>query len=133
MGARSLMSQAHPTIVVVDDDPDIVECLCDYLRGMGFDAVGCHVGARAAACIVLHAPSLVILDVDLGDITGIDVFHAVRADSTTRLVPVIFFTGNEDKLRHELPDYRSLDAALLVKPDIAGLHALIHDLVQPHA
>lgn len=123
------MSQAHPTIVVVDDDPDIVECLCDYLRGMGFNAVSCRPGQHASACIARHAPSIVILDVELGAITGIDVFHAVRADSTTRQVPVIFFTGNENKLRQQLPHYQALDAALVVKPDVAGLRALIHNLV----
>ncbi len=127
------MSQVRATIVVVDDDPDIVECLSDYLGGMGFDVVSCRVGSRAAACIALHAPDLVILDVDLGDTTGVEVFHAVRADSTPRLVPVIFFTGNEDKLRRQLPHYRSLDAALVVKPDIAGLGALTHDLLHQQA
>ncbi len=86
------MSQTNATIVVVDDDPDIVECLSDYLPTIGFDAVSCRVGPQVAACIAQHRPSLVILDVDLGDITGVDVLHAMRADSATRLVPVIFFT-----------------------------------------
>ncbi len=43
------MSQAHPTIVVVDDDPDIVEFLCDYLPGIGCEAVTCRPGPQAAA------------------------------------------------------------------------------------
>ncbi len=127
------MRQSPPTVVVVDDDPDIVEFLCDYLQGMGFDVVSCGVGSRAAACIARHAPSLVILDVDLGDITGVDVFHAMRADSAPRQVPVIFFTGNADKLRQQLPQYQTLGAALVLKPDIAGLGALIHDLVHQQA
>ena len=123
------MSQTNATIVVVDDDSDIVECLCDYLRGVGYDVVSCRVGPQVAACIAQHRPSLVILDVDLGDITGVDVLHAMRVDSATCLVPVIFFTGNVDKLRRALPHYQTLDAALVVKPDIAGLGALIHDFV----
>ncbi len=90
------MSQTNATIVVVDDDPDIVECLVDYLHGMGLDAVSCRVGPQVAACIAQHTPSLVILDVDLGDITGVDVLHAMRADPMTCAVPVIFFTGNVD-------------------------------------
>ncbi len=127
------MSQAHPTIVVVDDDPDIVEFLCDYLPGIGCEAVTCRPGPQAAACIAEHAPRVVILDVDLGDMTGIDLFHAMRADSRTRQVPVIFFTGNADTLRRQLPHYQALDAALVAKPDIAGLAALIHVLVHQQA
>ena len=38
------MSQAPATIVIVDDDPDTVECLCDYLRWLGFNAVNCPPG-----------------------------------------------------------------------------------------
>ncbi len=127
------MSQTNATIVVVDDDPDIVECLVDYLHGMGLDVVSCRVGPQVAACIAQHTPSLVILDVDLGDITGVDVLHAMRADPVTCAVPVIFFTGNVDKLRQALPHYQTLDAALVVKPDIAGLGALIHDFVHQQA
>ncbi len=127
------MSPTIATIVVVDDDPDIVECLSDYLRTIGFDPVSCRVGPRVAACIAQHRPSLVILDVDLGEITGVDVLHAMRADPATRAVPVIFFTANVDKLRRALPHYQDFDAALVVKPDVAGLGALIHDIVYQQA
>ena len=67
---------------------------------------------------------------DLGAISGLDVFHQLRADSTTRLVPVIFFTGNEDRLRKELPDYQARGAMLVVKPNIERLSVLIQRLVQ---
>ena len=127
------MSQLPATIVVVDDDPDTVEFLCDYLSKMGFNAVSCQAGPQTAACIAQHAPRVVILDVDLGAITGLDVFHQLRADATARLVPVIFFTGNEHKLRTALPDYQARGAALVVKPNIAGLGALLHAFVQPQA
>ena len=74
-----------------------------------------------------------ILDVELGAITAVDVFHQVRAAVTTRQLPVIFFTGNADKLRNELPDYHARGAALVVKPNIAALTARIHALVPPIA
>ena len=127
------MSQAPAPIVVVDDDPDTVEFLCDYLRSLGLRGVSCRVGPQVAACIVHHAPRLVMLDVELGDLTDIEVFHTLRADATTRQVPVIFFTGNADKLRTDLPDYRAHAAALVVKPDLPGLQAAIHAVVPHHA
>ena len=127
------MAQSPHTIVVVDDDSDTVEFLCDDLRGMGFHAVSCRPGPHASACIAQHAPSLVILDVEMGDTTGIDLFDAMRADSVTRLVPVIFFTGNADKLRQQLPHYRTLNSALVDRPDIASLGARIHDPVHHQA
>jgi DNA-binding response OmpR family regulator len=125
------MSQAHASIVVVDDDPDTVEFLCDYLSQMGFPAVRCPIGPQVAACIVQHVPRLVLLDVDLGGLSGLDVFHQLRAEPTTRQVPVIFFTGNKHRLRHALPDYPARGAALVVKPNLTTLRELILQVLPP--
>lgn len=127
------MSQSHSTVVVVDDDSDTVEFLCDYLAGMGLDAVSCLPGPEVAASIAQHEPSLVILDMHLGHMTGLDVFHQLRADSTTRLVPVIFFTGSEGEFRQELPDFQALGVALVVKPNIEKLGFLIQRLAHQEA
>ena len=128
------MNQSPPTIVIVDDDPDTVAFLCDYLTALDFNAVSCPIGPQMAACITQHAPHLVILDVDLGvPMTGVDLFHQLRAGVTTRLVPVIFFTGSDGMLRQALPDYHDHGAALVVKPNIAGLTAGIHAFLPHHA
>ena len=129
LGAVPGMSQLHPTIVVLDDDSDTAAFLCDFFGMLGLSALACPVGPDAATCIVQHRPRLVILDVQLGDLTGIDVFHQVRDDSSMRTVPVIFFTGSEDQLRAELPDYHAHGAALVVKPDVEQVGALAQQLV----
>ena len=127
------MSQSPPTIIIVDDDPATVAFLCDYLTELGFNPGSCPIGPQTAACIAQAAPRCVILDVDLGAITGVEVFQQVRALVTMHLVPVIFFTGSEGMLRHALPDYHARGAALVVKPNLAGLMARIHTCVQQHA
>ena len=100
---------------------------------LGFHAVNCPPGPQTAACIAQHAPRVVILDVELGAITGVDVFHQVRAAVTTRQLPFIFFPGSADTLRHELPDYHARGAALVVKHNTAALTVRIHELVHPIA
>ncbi len=128
-GGPRHMRSLHPPIIVLDDDPDTVTFLCDFFAMLGLPAVACPLGPDAAAWIAQHHPRLIILDGDLGDMTGSEVFRQIRADATLQTVPVIFFTGSEDLLRADLPAYQDHGAALVVKPDVEQLGALVQRLV----
>jgi CheY-like chemotaxis protein len=130
---RRYMEQSQPTIIVLDDDEDTAAFLCDFFGMLGLAALSCPVGPEASICIARHHPDLVILDVQLGGMTGIDVFHQLRDDSSMRSVPVIFFTGSEDKLRNGLPEYRSLGATMVVKPNFEQLGTLAQEMLHRHA
>lgn len=105
-----------PTVVVVDDEPAIVEVVCDALQDVDVDAVRCIHGREANACIRAFQPGLVILDVQMPGVDGVEVFRAMREEPSTRSIPVIFFTANADKLKQRLPNYHALGADLLPKP-----------------
>ena len=104
------------TVVVVDDDRMIVEVVCDVLEDEGIPTSGCPYGRRAIACIREKQPKVVILDVQMPEVDGIHLFRLLRADPTTRSLPVIFFTANAYKLQERLPDYEAQGATLLPKP-----------------
>ncbi len=105
-----------PLVVVVDDEPAIVEVVCDALSDADLEAIPCVHGPEAHACIRKIQPRVVILDVQMPGVDGVEVFQHMRNDPDTRSIPVIFFTANADKLRQRLPDYRAMGAALLPKP-----------------
>ena len=105
-----------PTVVVVDDDRAIVEVVCEALQDEGFATTSCPHGRRAQACIRQQQPNVVILDVQMPDVDGIELFRQLRADPATSNTPVIFFTANAQKLKQRLPDYQAQRAALLPKP-----------------
>lgn len=105
-----------PTVVVVDDEPAIVEVVRDALEDVDVTTVGCIHGSEANACIRREQPKLVILDVQMPGVDGIEVFRTMRADPKTRFIPVIFFTANVEKLKQRLPEYEGLGASLLPKP-----------------
>ena len=107
---------SQSTVVVVDDEPAIVEVVCDALEDEGIRATSCAHGKRAHSCIRDKAPKVVILDIQMPGIDGIDLFQSLRADPATSAIPVIFFTANAHKLRERLPDYQALGASLLPKP-----------------
>ncbi len=103
-------------VVVVDDEPAIVEVVCEALEDEGITTTRCLSGHDAYPCIRRERPSLVILDVQMPGIDGITVFEQMRSEPTTRGIPVIFFTANAHKLTQRLPAYLHMGASLLPKP-----------------
>lgn len=105
-----------PLVMVVDDEPLLVDMVCDSLDDAGIAAMSCTESREAFPSILQHHPALVILDVQMPEVDGLKVFRQMRADPATRDTPVIFFTANINKLRRWLPDYQSMGAELLPKP-----------------
>jgi two-component system, OmpR family, response regulator len=90
---------AEARLLVVDDEPNIVELLSASLRYAGFEVVTAMNGAEAVAAVDRHRPDLVVLDVMLPDVDGFVVLRRLRAGSHP--LPVLFLTArdaNEDKV-----------------------------------
>jgi DNA-binding response OmpR family regulator len=87
-------------VLVVDDNHDTCELLARVLRRAGHDAV-CETTARGALkYLAAHTPDLVILDVMMPEMTGLEVLKTVRAAARTAAVPVVLFTAlSDDKTR----------------------------------
>jgi len=83
------------TILVVDDEPKIVELARDYLEHAGF-AVRTAADGRAALEVAQREhPDLMVLDLGLPGLDGLDVTREIRRDSN---VPVIMLTARDDEL-----------------------------------
>lgn len=82
-----------PKVLVVDDDPAIAEMLTIVLQGEGFDTVVVGDGNEAVAAARQHNPDLILLDVMLPGMNGVDVCRAIREDS---MVPIVMLTARTD-------------------------------------
>ena len=82
------------TVLVVDDEPKIVELARDYLEHAGFAVVSASDGTAALATARSSRPDLVVLDLGLPELDGLDVARALRRDST---VPIVMLTGRGDE------------------------------------
>lgn len=80
-------------ILVVDDDSAIAEMLMIVLEGEGFDTVVVGDGIEAVAAARAEDPDLILLDVMLPGMNGIDVCRAVREES---VVPIVMLTARTD-------------------------------------
>jgi two-component system response regulator RegX3 len=85
----------HPTILVIDDDARSREWLAATLAVEGFDVVTAVDGDEGIATVRTDNPSLVVLDMQLGDSEGLSVFRRIAAISS---VPVIIVTSSHDEL-----------------------------------
>jgi two-component system KDP operon response regulator KdpE len=81
------------SVLVVDDEPQIVRTLSIHLRARGYDVLTAATGAQAVVTVIDHQPDAVILDLGLPDMEGIDVVRTVRASSTA---PILILSGRID-------------------------------------
>ncbi|MGE5139010.1 MAG: response regulator transcription factor [Rudaea sp.] len=82
------------TILVVDDEPKIVQLARDYLAHAGFTVLTAPDGKTALAVARSARPDLIILDLGLPDVDGLDVTRKLRQDSN---VPIIMLTARGEE------------------------------------
>ncbi|QMV85940.1 response regulator transcription factor [Corynebacterium hindlerae] len=80
-------------ILVVDDDPAISEMLTIVLQAEGFDTVAVMDGGEAVATFEREQPDLILLDLMLPGMNGIDICRAIRQES---VVPIVMLTAKTD-------------------------------------
>jgi two-component system OmpR family response regulator len=93
-------SPSENRVLVVDDEPNIVEVVTMALRYQGFDVETAETGREALAAVSRFKPHLMVLDVMLPDMEGFEV--ASRLGAQRAGVPIIFLTARdatEDKVR----------------------------------
>jgi DNA-binding response OmpR family regulator len=87
--------QARGTVVVVDDEPHIADLVGMYLEREGFRVLQAATGEAGLEAFRTHRPRLVVLDVGLPDIDGLELCKRIRQSSQ---VPVIFLTARADEV-----------------------------------
>ena len=81
------------TILVVDDQDDIRTFVCKALESRGYKTLAACDGEEGWAMVQKEKPDLLILDVKMPKMTGIEVLANVRAAEALREIPVIMLTG----------------------------------------
>ncbi|MCM3270478.1 response regulator transcription factor [Paenibacillus elgii] len=82
-------------ILIVDDEAEIVELISLYLRKEGYDVLHSGNGAEALAMVREHCPDLVILDILLPEMDGIEVCRQIRKSYNT---PILFLSCKSEDM-----------------------------------
>ena len=117
----------QPRILIVDDDPGMVETLADILELEGFDVVTVQDGHRAMDVIEAQAFQFIVMDLKMPGISGLDAFREIiRIDPAAKIV---FMTAHyqEEAVRAAISEGA---VGVLTKPlDIPKLLDVIHSVV----
>ena len=82
-------------VLVVDDETAQRELLAGVLESAGFAVIQAASGREAIQLAVAVKPDLVLLDLMMPDVSGLDVVRALRADATTQTTPIMILTAKE--------------------------------------
>ena len=80
-------------ILIVEDDTDIAELVAYNLERQGWNVSLCHHGSEGLELIRRTHPDLVILDIMLPGMDGLEIFRRMKEDESTREIPALFLTA----------------------------------------
>jgi two-component system phosphate regulon response regulator PhoB len=118
-------------VLVVDDDPRLLHIVAMYLGIEGYDVAIAANGEEGLAEMQKRRPDLVILDIMMPGIDGIEACRMIRADPDTADIPVLMFSalsGDEDVERARLAGANHL----ITKPfNLVGLGSVVKSFFAP--
>jgi two-component system cell cycle response regulator DivK len=82
------------TILIVEDNEKNMKLARDILQAKGYATLEAVTGTEGVRLAIEHRPDLVLMDIQLPDINGIEAFERIRADAATAGVPVVAFTAS---------------------------------------
>jgi DNA-binding response OmpR family regulator len=105
-----MAAESKGTVLVVDDEPTIVEIVGRYLERAGFEALQAMDGPEALRLADLHRPDLVVLDLMLPGLDGIEVMRRLHERPGKRVAVILLTARGEENdrlsgLRHGADDY----------------------------
>src|SRR5512132_3987960 len=112
-------------ILVVEDNERNMKLFCDLLQASGYRTVEATTGERAVELAVEHGPDLVLMDIQLPDIDGVETLGRLRADESTAAIPVVALTAQAMEGDRERFLRAGFDGYVSKPVDIAGLVATV--------
>lgn len=119
-----------PLAIVLDDEFRLAELVCAALRDAGISAHGCTNASEAFWFIGRFRPKLIVLDVQMPGVNGIELVEQLRADPFLAQTALILLTANPQRLHRHLPDFAQHGAVLIAKPfELSQLLVAVQDVL----
>ncbi|WP_084396785.1 response regulator [Henriciella aquimarina] len=81
------------TVLVVEDNELNMRLFCDLLDAFGFETLQCRDGAKAVELTRQHMPDLIVMDIQLPEVSGLDITRWIKDDEAIRHIPVLAVTA----------------------------------------
>ncbi|MEM9213340.1 MAG: response regulator [Cyanobacteria bacterium P01_F01_bin.150] len=96
MSAAQIHS-SQPRLLIVDDQPDNLRLLSTMLMDQGYEVRRALSGTLALRNVQAHPPDLILLDINMPELSGYDVCQTLKADAKTRSIPIIFLSASNSE------------------------------------
>jgi DNA-binding response OmpR family regulator len=124
------MTEAKPKLLIIEDDLDLADMLTAYFLVEGYEVVTVNQGEEGIHAYKTTHPDLIILDIRLTDIDGVEVARRLRGSHKAADIPIIFMT---DK-RELIDDLRGLELGVdgyITKPfDVQDLRLRVRNVLR---
>lgn len=101
-------------ILIVDDEPDLLKIAVFRLKKAGYEITTAVDGGEALDCIYKNRPDVVLLDLLLPVIDGVEVCRKIKQDDALKNIPVILFTASALDIQQKVKEAGAED--YIVKP-----------------
>ncbi|MFH1723049.1 MAG: response regulator transcription factor [Elusimicrobiota bacterium] len=124
------------SVLVVDDDPSVLQSVSSYLKAHGFNVVTAREGSAAYAIIQEVAPQVIVTDAEMPGMDGIRLCRLLKKDARTRSIPVILMSGARIGETDQICGFDSGADDYILKPFsfkvlLARVHAVLRRFEQP--
>ena len=85
-------------ILIADDEQDALDFVREVLEGEGYTIVTASDGSKALTAMRREKPDLVVLDVQMPEMDGFQVFEKMKKDDELKAIPVVMLTGIKEKV-----------------------------------
>ena len=124
------LSEGKPSVLLVEDDNYVTAILWMLLKRSGFHVTTAVTGTEGLQLARNGSLDIIVLDVDLPGMSGLDVCRELKAAATTADLPVVFFSG-QGNLAGEAFELGA--EAFLIKPtDVCRLVDCLHQILNVH-
>ena len=114
-------------ILVVEDNEKNMKLFRDVLQAAGYDTVEATTGGRAVELAIEHSPDLVLMDVQLPEIDGVEALGRLREDKRTASIPVLALTAQAMQGDRERFLAVGFDGYVSKPVDIVALVDTVHE------
>lgn len=116
------------TVLIVDDDPQLMHVVAMFFELEGFHVLRARDGKEALDVLAEYLPDVVLLDVMMPEVNGLEVCRQIKQDDRLKVVPVIVFTAAE----HDEAELRGAGADRFIsKPySLEGLRDTVQEVLQ---